>query len=102
MDLRRLPRVRALPGDDDRLGELLARRGPTYPGVRDWVRVVYAIRNTSFEQRATAQNHGLDVVFHRTGQLPRRIDHEELALVRATLDAPEGPGRVHRPALARG
>ena len=47
----------------------------------------YAIRITSVAQRATAQNHDLDVVWHRTGQLPRRIDHEELAVVRARLDA---------------
>ena len=57
---------------------------------------MFAIRNTSFEQRATAQSCGLDIVFHRSGQPPLRVDHEELALVRATLDAVEDSGRVHR------
>ena len=55
--------------------------------------MVFAIRNTSFEQRASAQSCGLDIVFHRSGQPPLRVDHEELALVRATLDAVEDSGR---------
>ena len=87
--------MHALPGDDDRLRELLERRGAAYPGVGDWRRVAFAIRNTSFEQRATAQSRGLDIVFHRAGHPPLRLDHEELALVRATLDALEDVERVH-------
>ena len=57
---------------------------------------MFAIPNTSFEQRASAQSCGVGIVFHRSGQPPLRVDHEELAPVRATLDAVEDSGRVHR------
>lgn len=74
--------MHALPGDDDRLRELLERRGAAYPGVGDWRRVVFAIRNTTCEERERAESHGLDIVFDRSGHPSLRLDHEELALAR--------------------
>ena len=95
LDPARLRGVHALPGDEVRLRELLARRGPTYPGVHDWKRVVYAIRNTSSEQRQRAETGNLDIVFQRRGMDPVRLDHEELPVVRAMLDVLErGAERV--------
>ena len=89
--------MHALPGDTDRLRELLARGGPAYPGACDWRRIVYAVRNSTREQRERAERLGLDVVFVPTRTQPVRLDHDELPVVRAVLDVLEtGTDRVLR------